>query len=107
MPINLTNSVLMATEFRDKSASYMRRVFRWDGPASYVTGGEAVNTTNVFGLGTINLVLCESAYNGSVILIPRYNFTEKKMQWFDLAGAEVANATNLSAYTFRGEAFGK
>lgn len=107
MPINITNAVLAGTEFRDKSASYSRRVFRWDGPALYVTGGEVLNLTNTFGLGTISLMLCEAAYNGSVILIPRYNFTTKCMQWFDLAGAEVAANTVLSAYTFRAEAIGK
>lgn len=107
VPINLTNAILVATPFADKSANYMRRVFRWDGPSSYVTGGETVNPTNVFGLGTINHINFEVASNGTNILLVRWNFTNKTVQWFDPSTkAEVAAATNLSAYVARGEALG-
>jgi len=107
VPINLTNDVLVGTPFRDKTAEYMRRVFRWDGPTSYPTGGEVINLLNTFGLGRIMFINPEAAYNGTDIRIARYNFTTQKMQWFDLAGAEIANGTNLSAYTFRAEALGR
>ena len=107
MPINLSNSVLAGLEFRDKSASYSRRVFQWTGPSSYVTGGESINTTNVFGLGSIAVVHAGAAYNDTDLRLVRYNPTTGKLQWFDLAGAEVANGTDLSAYSFRGEALGK
>jgi hypothetical protein len=105
MPIDRT-STSQVIPFQDKSANFIRRVFRWVGPASYPTGGEVVNLGNIFGIGTVNLVLAEAAYNGSAILLTRFNVATGKMQWFDMAGVEVSNATDLSAYSFRAEALG-
>lgn len=112
MPIDLSNATQVGTatvpgiKYRDKTATYERRLFNWTGPASYPTGGEVINTLSTFGLGTVPIVLANPARNATVILIPRWDRANKKMQWFDLAGNEVANGTDLSAYSFQGEALG-
>lgn len=105
MPVDRTtaNAVI---PFHDKTANFIRRVFRWTGPASYPTGGEVINATNVFGIGTVNVVLGGFASNGTDLRIARWNPATSKMQWYDLAGAEIANGTDLSAYAFFGEALG-
>lgn len=105
MPIDLT-SASRVTPFADKSAAFLRRVFRWAGPASYPTGGEVINVGNTFGIGTVAVVLGGVASNGTDLRIARWNPSTNKMQWYDLAGAEIANGTNLSAYSFIGEALG-
>lgn len=107
MPIDLTNASQTAIPYRDKTATYERRIFNWIGPASYVTGGEVTDLLAAFGLGRVPLVICQPASNGTDIRIPRWNPTTSKMQWYDLAGNEVANAVNLSAYSFRAEALGR
>lgn len=116
MPIQLTNAVLMGSggatvvpgvKFRDKTATYERRVFRWQGPASYVTGGEVVNTLSTFGLGSVPVVHSNPALNAAQTIVhPRWNRTTQKMQWFVAAGTEVPNGTDLSGYAFYGEALG-
>lgn len=107
MPIDNSNATLGVIPFRDKTATYERRVFRWTGPSSYPTGGEAVNLTNVFGIGRVVAVLAQLATNGTDLRIAVWDRANSKMKWFDLAGAEIANGTDLSAYSFVGEAIGR
>jgi len=52
------------------------------------------------------VLLLEPPTNGSVILEARYNTSTSVVKWFDMAGVEVAAATDLSAYTARFEAIG-
>src|SRR5690242_7344932 len=114
MPILLTNAAQIGTstdpgvKFRDKSATYERRLFSWQGPASYVTGGEATNTLSTFGLGTVPIVHCDAARasGGTALRWPRWDKANKKMQWFDAAGNEIANGVDLSTFVFTGEALG-
>lgn len=112
MPIDLSNSAQLGTatvpgiKYRDKTATYERRLFNWTGPSSYVSGGETVDTLQTFGLGSVPIVFAGPAYNGTDLRIARWNRSTKKMQWFDLAGAEIAGGVNLSAYSFQGEALG-
>lgn len=105
MPVDLTSSSRV-TPFADKTASFLRRVFRWTGPASYPTGGEVINNTNTFGFGTVNAMLGGIASDGTDLRIARWNPATAKMQWYDLAGNEIANGTDLSTYSFFGEALG-
>ena len=45
--------------------------------------------------------------NGSVIICAVYVPASGLMKFFDMAGVEIANTTDLSAYTARFEAIGK
>lgn len=91
---------------RDKSAVRYRVVMQYTGPATYVTGGDSFTADDV-KLGEIEYITEGKLTNGTVILLPQYDYTNSKMKVFDLVGAEVANGTVLSAYTCRFEAMGK
>jgi hypothetical protein len=86
----------------DRTGSKARKYFRATGPASYVTGGEAVD----FGLSNVELVIPDPATNGTDLRLVAYDYTNKKLKWFDLAGAEIANGQSLAAYAVRLEAIG-
>lgn len=114
MPVNLTNAIQVAFPFRDKSATYERRVGQWTGPSSYPTGGEVLNYMNSFGLGRIVNLLLQPFSNGSVIILARFTpgaspnqATAGTLKFFDMAGAEIANGTDLSTYTAQFEAIGR
>ena len=114
MPIDISNSAQTGSsttpgiKYRDKTATYERRLFKWTGPASYVTGGEAITPLSTFGLGTVPIVHCDAAraVGGTAIRHVRWDSTNKKMQWFDAAGNEIANGVDLSTFVFYGEALG-
>lgn len=91
--------------YHDASNTRLRKIGTYTGPASYATGGDPC-TPGDLGLGKVHVIFFEHASNGTVILLARYDATTEKVKWFDLAGAEVANATALSAYTARFEAIG-
>lgn len=101
MPLDLTT----IADRHDHSGSKIRKFVRLTGPASYTTGGEALAPL-VFGLGKILLLLAEVASNGTDLRLVQYDYTNQKLKWFDLAGAEIANAANLSAYAARAEVIG-
>jgi hypothetical protein len=107
MPIDNSNATLTEIPFRDKTAVYLRRVFRWTGPSSYPTGGETVNLTNTFGIGRVVAVLAQPATNGTDLRLVVWDRANSKMKWFDLAGAEIGNGTDLSTYSFLAEAIGR
>lgn len=92
--------------YHDASNARIRKIGNYTGPASYATGGDAFTAGDV-GMGRIEMLNFEVATNGTVILIPRYDYANGKVKWFDLAGNESANATALNGYTARFEAIGK
>ncbi len=95
------------TTFRaeDGSSTKRRTEGIYTGPASYATGGESISAA-ALKLGQVHVVLFEAASNGTVIILLRYDYTNSKVKAFDMAGAEIANATDLSTYTARFEAIG-
>ena len=94
--------------FMDKSGGAERRHGVGTGPNPYVTGGETCDPLADLKLGTVWTFIATPAWNATpVILIPRYNTTTNKLLWFDMAGAEVANGTDLSGYTYRFEVTGQ
>lgn len=97
---------LTTLQLQDASATRIRRIGMYTGPASYATGGDAFTPANI-AMGKIDAMLFEHASNGTVILLLRYDRTNQKVKWFDLAGVEIANATDLSTYVARFEAMGK
>lgn len=89
----------------DASNAKLRRLGIYTGPASYATGGDACTPADL-GLGKIHVFQIEPPSNGSVVVVARYDYTNEKVKWFDMAGAEIAAATDLSAYSARFEAIG-
>lgn len=85
----------------DKTAAHLTRIGRWKGPNPYVTGGEDVSP-GVFGLGKVICIPSAGAATdnlGNVRLVT-WNPTTQKLQWFVAStGLEVANGTDLSAFT--------
>lgn len=102
MPANIDFSQFRA---EDGSNTKRRILAVYTGPASYVTGGDPFTAADV-KLGAIHFMDIENASNGTVVLVVRYDYVNNKMDWFDLAGVEIANATDLSAYSARFEAVG-
>lgn len=98
MPLDLTT----IPDRHDRTGSKIRKCVRVTGPTSYVTGGEAMD----FGLSNPEIVLADDATNGTDLRRVAYDYTNKKLKWFDYAGAEINNATNLSTYSARIEAIG-
>lgn len=92
--------------FHDSSNARIRKIGNYTGPASYVAGGDSLTPADL-GMGRIEMLNFEIATNGTVVLLVRYDYTNNKVKWFDLAGAELAGATALGAYTARFEAIGK
>lgn len=95
-----------AIPMHDKSADRLRKTIRFSGPASYATGGDPV-THNDIGMGRVDVWLGNVVSNGTVVLLTFYDRTTSKLKYFDMAGAEVANATNLSTYFGFAEVIGR
>lgn len=95
------------TLFRAEDVRSTKRVISgvYTGPASYATGGDAL-LPNEVKLGQIHYFDTEPPTNGTDLRLARYDYTNQKVKWFDLAGAEIANGTDLSAYSCRFEAVG-
>ena len=91
--------------YNDASNSRLRRTGIYTGPASYATGGDACTPADL-GLGKVHVLLFEPASNGTLVVHPLYDYTNQKVKWFAAAGTEIANATDLSAYSSRFEAIG-
>jgi hypothetical protein len=90
----------------DSSSSFLRRVERWTGPTSYVTGGEAC-PASTFGLGTIVKGINGVASNGIDTRLVWWNPSTEKLQWFvPSTNVEVANNTDLSAYSIQYDVIG-
>jgi hypothetical protein len=81
----------------DSSSSFLRRVARWNGPASYTTGGEVVEASS-FGLSKVVALLITTARSATGLAFPVYDYATGRLLWYDIAGAQIANGVNLSAY---------
>lgn len=93
--------------FQDDAGIRRRAVGQYTGPASYATGGEAV-TAGDLGLGTVEFVDFDNpASSTPACRLVKYDYANAKVIWFDLAGAEIANGTDLSTFVCRFEAVGK
>lgn len=81
----------------------------YTGPTSYATGGDAIDADDL-GLARIQaltLGVAADASNANPRLL-RLNAAGTKIIWYvPSTGAEVANATNLSAFTASLQAEGK
>ena len=93
--------------FHDASNSRIRKIGQYTGPASYVTGGDALAPSDL-GVSHIELLLFEPAVNATPKTFTLvYDTANKKILWMDpTTGLEVANATVLSGYSARFEAIG-
>ena len=89
----------VAWPMRDLTAQAKIASGQGAGPSSYPTGGEVITLADL-GLSEVWWWGPIVAYNGTDVLIARYNPTTTKLMWFDLAGAEVTDATNLLLYTY-------
>jgi hypothetical protein len=96
----------VAWPMRDLTAQAKIASGQGAGPASYETGGEAVTLADL-GLSEVWWFSPIVAYNGTVVLIARYDPTTNKLIWFDLTGAEVSALEDLSLYTYEFFATGK
>jgi hypothetical protein len=106
MPIDRTSSSAIVP-FQDKTAAFIRRVARYTGPSSYTTGGEALDPTDVFGIGTVNAVVGGVLWNGSAARLTFWDAANEKLVIIDpTTGAEVANGSNQSAFAGQIEALG-
>lgn len=95
-----------AIPLQDKSADRSRRTLKFNGPASYATGGDPISGAEL-GLSQIHVWPGTIVSNGTVCLNTWHNKTTGKLMYFDMAGAEVAALTNLSAYIGYVEVIGK
>jgi len=94
------------SNYFDGSKAFSRRVERWTGPASYPTGGEPCSPAT-FGLGTIVAGIQGIASNGTDTRLVWWNPTTNTLQWFvPNTNAEVANGTNLAAYSIQFDVIG-
>lgn len=93
--------------FRDRMNDRLVRQAQLTGPASYATGGIAIDNQGDFGWGeTWNIQGMIS--NGTTYYGLFLDFANQKVKVVDLAGGiEVANATNLSAFSGYFTATGK
>ena len=75
---------------------------------AYATGGEALEGKDLKNLGEIEKIIFEPASNGTPIIKHlKYDYVNKKVLVFDVAGTQTADATDLSAYSAGFVAFGK
>lgn len=93
-------------DFQDRSGSYVRRIFQYAGPSSYATGGDSLTPESI-GLGKIEALLGLTITNGTNVYWGHYNRSTKKILWYSATATEIANATDLSAFTGHFEAIGK
>jgi hypothetical protein len=91
--------------YHDKSYARIRKIGRMVGPTSYTTGGDFLGAP-ALGLGKADAVLFEPFTNGTDIKFGLYVIATGKLKFFDMAGAEIGNLTDLSTYSARFEAIG-
>lgn len=93
---------------RDAAGIRAKRILLVTGPASYATGGDPCAPNALF-LGALEFVPPIIALAaGAAPRLVVYDYTNEKFLWFvPNTGSEVANATDLSGYSFRIEVAGK
>lgn len=97
------------TVARDKDVAGIRRRYigLYIGPASYATGGDSFTPQDV-SLGAMEFIQFNAPNNVTpIIKFVVYDYTNNKVIWYDVAGTQTANATDLSGYSCRFEAVGK
>lgn len=87
--------------FVDLTAQAQVRSGKLTGPASYPTGGVVVDIPNELKMSEVWFFICTPPTNGTVVIEAVYDFAADKLKFFDMAGAEIANTTDLSLYTAR------
>lgn len=103
----------MPTLTRDTFARYQdvagirkRRVVLYTGPASYVTGGDSFVPADV-DLAQLEIAPNLIAHSGTAVRLVVYDRTNQTYLWYvPDTGAEVANGTDLSAFTVEVELAG-
>jgi hypothetical protein len=90
----------------DQSATLRRQIFTYTGPASYATGGDT-GLAAALGWGTVMALGGSVISNGTLTYLVWLNPTTGAVMVFDMAGAQVANAVDLSTFTGRFEAIGR
>lgn len=98
-------TITRGTDFFDKTHDRSLRHGLYTGPVLYAAGGESLPPEQL-ALGRIDRLIFDCASNGTDLRLVVYDYTNKKVKWFDLAGAELG-AVNLSAYSARFTAIGK
>lgn len=95
------------TQFRAEDGSNTKRRIQgvYTGPASYVTGGDPLLPAEL-KLGQLHVLDLTIIANATVILMTNYDHVNQKLKVYDMAGVEIANATDLSGYSGRFEAIG-
>ncbi len=114
MPLTITSTVAAMSQVNDKSADRLRKFFTVTGPASYTTGGTAF-TPEELGFGQFVQVIggniARTAGDGGlscrIVALNNATTTAPKLQWYDLAGAEIANGIDLSTFSGTFEFIGK
>lgn len=92
---------------RDAAGIRRRCVIDIAGPSSYATGGDPITAGELF-LGTIEHFPDCLAWNGSAVRLVHFDPDNSKLVWYvPNTGAEVADTTDLSGYSFRVEVMGK
>lgn len=99
------------TQFRAEDGSNTKRRVQgvYNGPASYVAGGDPFTPGDV-KLGAIDVLnLSDGVLAGTATMYSLvYDYANQKVQWFvGTTGVEVANAVNLSTAAIRFEAIGR
>lgn len=84
--------------FRDRLNDCLVRRFLLTGPASYPTGGVVIDNLGDFGWGETHTVV-GTLWNGTAMRWVWLNFTSQLLVIVDDTGAQIANGTDLSAYT--------
>lgn len=98
--------------YHDSSASHLRKIASYIGPASYVSGGDRFDAADL-GMGRVEHVLFGLATNGvlyrTLVYVPAsVDGTRGFVRWIDSTnGIEVGAGANLSGYTARFEAIGR
>lgn len=95
--------------FFDSSQGRLRRIGKYTGPTSYVTGGDPVAAADM-AMGRLeHLDLSPAIDAGSTgFRTLAWNPTTNKVVWFvGTTGVEVANGVDVSAFSARFEAIGQ
>lgn len=90
----------------DQSATCRRKTVVYTGPASYATGGDT-GLADALGWGKIFALLGGIISNGTLTYLLYWNASTSAVMIFDMAGAEVANATDLSTFSGSVEVVGQ
>src|SRR5262245_45758121 len=100
-------------QLHDARNSRIRKIGRYVGASTYVTGGETFNPADI-GIGIIECLQFTLATNGTLYRQLIYIVTAGsspqtgRVRWLDATnGTEIANGTDLSGYSCRFEAIGR